>query len=145
LMQLFINHLKSPNALGILNIVSPTGRCGWPLLSGYAASQAALWSLTEVIARELSHSDTLTVTTYVAPPMHSRMQKRLGRAALRYLKLSGDFPYKQAAEVANEAWEMFTKKKTLYVNSFNRRSLWLNAFIPNIINQRIKKIWKAYK
>jgi cysteine desulfurase/selenocysteine lyase len=98
LMQLFLTDLKAKKALGLLNIVSATGRCGWPLLSGYAASQAALWSMSEVLARELSNQNEIVATTYVAPPMHSRMQKRLGRAALRYFKLSGEFPYEQAKE-----------------------------------------------
>ncbi|MCX7091527.1 MAG: aminotransferase class V-fold PLP-dependent enzyme [Legionellales bacterium] len=143
LMQLFVTRLHAPQALGILNIVSPTGRCGWPLLSGYAASQAALWSFTEVLARELSHPSEMTVTTYVAPPMHSSMQKRLGRIALRYFKLSGEFPYKQAQEIAKHAWDVFRNKETLHIHLFNRWTLRLNAWIPAFLNKRIRKIWKS--
>jgi cysteine desulfurase/selenocysteine lyase len=142
LMQLFLTDLKAKKALGLLNIVSATGRCGWPLLSGYAASQAALWSMSEVLARELSNQNEIVATTYVAPPMHSRMQKRLGRAALRYFKLSGEFPYEQAKVVANEAWQIFENKKTTYISRHNRLTLWINALMPRLINTRIKKIWK---
>ncbi len=143
LIQLFVTRLHAPQALGILNIVSATGRCGWPLLSGYAASQAALWSFTEVLARELNHPIDMTVTTYVAPPMHSPMQKRLGRTALRYFKLSGDFPYQQAQDVACQAWRVFLRKETLQIHSFNRWVLRINAWLPAFLNRRIRKIWKT--
>ena len=75
--------------------------------------------------------------------MHSRLQKKLGRIALRYFKLSGDFPYYQAKVVAQEAWDIFTKKKTLHINRYNRWTLWLNAFRPELINKRIRERWKA--
>ena len=142
LMQLFVTELKAENALGILNIVSASGRCGWPLLSGYAASHAALWSLGEVLSRELSHDNKIIITTYVAPPMHSRMQKRLGRVALRYFKFHGDFPYQQAAHVAREAWKIFNEKKSLYVNRHNRLTLFINALFPSLVNRKIQKMWK---
>ena len=143
LMQLFLSTLRAPKALGILNIVSATGRCGWPLLSGYAASQAAIWSMTEVLAREFCHDPEFTVTTYVAPPLHSPMQKRLGRIALRYFKLSGDFPYKQAQQVAGDAWRVFTKKETQYIHPYHRWILRFNAWIPKIIDRQIKKRWRV--
>lgn len=140
LMQAFLTQLQAPQALGILNIVAATGRCGWPLLSGYAASQAALWSLSEVLARELCHHPHLAVTTYVAPPMHSPLQKRLGRIALRYFKLKGDFPYAQSTQVVQEAWQAFEKKTPLYVAKYHRVVLWLNTLFPSIIWKRIKKL-----
>ncbi len=142
LMQLFLSILRAPKALGILNIVSATGRCGWPLLSGYAASQAALWSMSEVLAREYSHDQDIVVTTYVAPPMHSPMQKRLGRIALRYFKLSGEFPYEQAKQTAQAAWRVFERKETQYVHRYHRWILRTNAWIPTFIDRQIKKRWR---
>ncbi len=140
LMQLFLTHLATANPLGILTIASPSGRCGFPLFSGYAASNAALWSLGEVLAREIQND--VAITTYIAPPLHSRMQKRIGRIALRYFKMSGVFPYKQAHELADDAWNAFINKKNVVVSTYNRLSLWINAVFPNVINKRIKKIWK---
>ena len=142
LMQVFLSTLRAPKAMGILNIVSATGRCGWPLLSGYAASQAALWSMTEILAREYCHDPEMTVTTYVAPPMHSPMQKRLGRVALRYFKLSGEFPYEQAQLIAKDAWQVFEKKGTQYIHRYHRWILRLNAWFPKMIERQIKKRWR---
>ncbi|HVV67614.1 MAG TPA: aminotransferase class V-fold PLP-dependent enzyme [Gammaproteobacteria bacterium] len=140
LMQLFINELAAENSWGILNIVSPTGRCGYPLLSAYAATNAALWTLTEAIARE---EEKVPVMLFVAPAMHSRMQKRIGRVLLRYFKLSGTFDYAQPLAVAREILKILPKGKPLVISKKNRKMLLLNAICPGLINRRIRKIWKA--
>lgn len=142
LIRAFIKDLRSSNAQGILNIVSPTGRIGYPLLSGYSASNAALWNLSESLSIELNDSD-LTVTTYVAPAMHSRMQKRIGRVALRYFKTDGNFPFAHPKHIAQEAWQAFQAKKDLLINKDNRWRILLNALFPSMIKKRIKKIWKS--
>lgn len=142
LMKLFLTRLATPNAMGILTIVSASGRCGFPLFSGYAASNAALWSMGEVLARELSSDNRCIITTYVAPPIHSRMQKRIGRNLLRYFKLSGTFPYKHDYELVDEAWDSFKKRKSIFISKSNRLMLWLNTLFPKIIERRIKRVWK---
>jgi len=48
LMRSFMRGLASENSMGVLNVVSSTGRCGSPLLADYSASNAALWTLSEV-------------------------------------------------------------------------------------------------
>ena len=45
LMQLFITTIKAEGALGILNIVSATGRCGSLYCLAMRLASAALWSL----------------------------------------------------------------------------------------------------
>ena len=140
-IKAFINELKTPQAEGILNIVSANGRISYPLLSGYAASNAALWSLGEALSVELNSQD-LNVTTYVAPAMHSKMQKRLGRVALRYFKMDGNFPFDYPKRVAHEAWCAFKDKKDLLVSKDNRWRLWINALFPGVIKKRIRGVWK---
>lgn len=141
LIKIFITQLKTPQAEGILNIVSANGRISYPLLSGYAASNAALWSLSEALSVELN-SQGLNVTTYVAPAMHSKMQKRLGRVALRYFKMDGNFPFDYPKRVAHEAWCAFKDKKDLFISKDNRWRLWLNAIFPGVIKKRIRNAWK---
>ena len=86
LTHAFLTDLKHPEAIGVLNIVSSTGRCGNPLLAAYGASNGALWTLGESLSREWA-GQNLTFTTFVAPAMHSPMQKRMGRVALRYFRI----------------------------------------------------------
>lgn len=141
LIKAFLNDLKSPNAQGILNILSVTGRISYPLLSAYGASNAALWTLGEALALELSQ-ENLTVTTYIAPAMHSKMQKRLGRVALRYFKTDGNFPFDYPKRVAKEAWQAFMDKNDLFISKANRLRLFTNMIFPKVIKKRIRILWK---
>ncbi|MBT9588311.1 aminotransferase class V-fold PLP-dependent enzyme [bacterium] len=141
LMHLFLRELKSPDALGILNIVSSTGRCGTPLLSVYSATHGALWALGESLAREWQDRG-LCVTTYVAPPMHSPMQKRMGRVSLRFFKMSGSFDYEVVEWVAGEALRAFFKGRTLKISKLSKAKLFLNQLLPGVIDRKVKKVWR---
>ena len=141
LTKAFVTTLKSSDAKGILNIVPTAARCGFPLLSGYGGSMGAWWTMSESLDREL-RKDGLWVTTYVAPAMHSRIQKQLGRVSLRYFKLSGIFDYAHAQNVAKEALDAFFNKKATVISKSNRLNLFLNLWWPNIITRKIVKIWR---
>ncbi len=140
--QAFLNDLRAPDAIGILHIVSSTGRIGYPLLSGYGASQGALWTLSETLGREVAPQD-LSVTTFVAPSMHSRMQKRMGRVALRYFKMGGGFNYDHAEDVAEQAVAAFLARRSLVVARANRFKLLLNALFPGLISRGISRVWRV--
>ncbi len=139
-MQNFISNLCSEDAIGILNIVSPSGRCGYPLLGGYAATHAALWTFSESLNREL-FKEKLHVTTYVAAPIHSRMQKRIGRTLLRYFQMKGKFNYDHAEEVARLAVDAFFARKEVVMSLKNRIRLILNALAPRFLTRKISKFW----
>jgi len=141
LMHLFLRELRSLDALGILNIVSSTGRCGTPLLSVYSATHGALWALGESLAREWQDRG-LCVTTYVAPPMHSPMQKRMGRVSLRFFKRSGSCDYEVVESVAGEARRAFLKGRTLKVSKLSKAKLFLNQLLPAVIDRKVKKVWR---
>jgi selenocysteine lyase/cysteine desulfurase/short-subunit dehydrogenase len=141
LMHLFLKSLKSEKALGILNIVSSTGRCGSPLLATYSASHAAIWTFSETLSREWADTG-LTITTYVAPAMHSPLQKRLGRVALRYFKMSGTFDYEVPDKVAAEAVDCLFKKKSYYLSPASRVKILMNSWIPELVSSKIKKAWR---
>lgn len=141
LMHLFLRHLKAPEALGILNIVSSTGRCGSPLLSVYSATHGALWALGESLAREWQDRG-IGVTTYVAPAMHSPMQKRMGRVSLRFFKMSGAFDYEVGESVAREALRAFFKKRPLKISKLSKAKVFLNQLLPGVIDNKVKKLWR---
>ncbi len=141
LMRAFARELKSENPIGILNIVSSSGRCGYPLLSGYGASSGALWTLSEALAREVQ-GEGFHVTTFVAPAMHSRMQKKIGRVALRYFKMGGVFDYAHPDQVAERALEAFFAGKSLLIDPGNRLKTVVNALLPGIISGKIGRVWR---
>ncbi len=141
-MQQFVSKLASKEALGILNIVSPTGRCGYPLMGGYGATHAALWTIGESLSRELC-KDSLHVTTYVSSPIHSRMQKEIGRNALRYFKMRGSYNFKHAEEVAREAVDAFLGKKEKVISRKNRFQLTINTLFPSFMTRKISKLWRT--
>lgn len=141
LMQQFITHLSTPEATGILNIVSASGRCGYPLLGGYGASNAALWTASETLDRELRQKK-LSVTTFVCPSLHSRMQKRIGRSLLRYFKMGKEgFNYAHPEEVARKAVDAFLSSKRLVIGKKSKLLTVLNAFSPKRVSRKIEKLW----
>jgi selenocysteine lyase/cysteine desulfurase/short-subunit dehydrogenase len=141
LMYLFLNHLKSPNALGVLNFVSSTGRCGSPILSAYSASQAALWTLTESLSREYADKN-LVFTTFVSPALHSPMQKRIGRIAIRYFRVTGSFDYSTPEYIVPKALSYFLKRRSYFLSPLNRTKILLNSIWPEKISSMIKKVWR---
>ncbi len=140
-MQQFILNLCSKDGIGILNIISPAGRCGFPLLSGYGASHGALWTLSESLNRELS-KEKLHVTTFVSSPFHSRMQKKIGRTFLRYFKSQGKFDYDHAEEVARYAVDAFLSKKEVVMSLKTRFRIMINAIFPRFITGKMKASWR---
>jgi len=141
LIHLFLNKLKSPDAHGLMNIVSSTGRCGSPLLSNYGSTHAALWTLGETLSREWADTD-LAITTFVAPAMHSPLQKLMGRTALRYFRISGGFDYEDPDKVANQALSAFWNAETVHIGKPSRLKLWTNALFPKLISKKTRKVWK---
>ncbi len=141
LMHLFLNRLRAQHAHGIMNVISSTGRCGSPLLANYGASHAALWTLGETLGREWADTD-LSVTTFVAPAMHSPLQKLMGRTALRYFKLSGGFTYEEPDAVAHQALDAFWTGKAVHIASSSRLKLWTNALLPRMVNKKIRRMWR---
>lgn len=141
LMYIFINKLRTPDALGILTIVSSTGRCGSPVISAYSSSQAALWTLSESLSREYSDQN-LTFTTFVSPALHSPFQKTVGRIALRYFRASGKFDYDTPENIAILAADCFLGKKSFYLSPLSRAKILLNAIWPEKMNQMILKLWR---
>ncbi|MBF5058600.1 aminotransferase class V-fold PLP-dependent enzyme [Candidatus Neptunochlamydia vexilliferae] len=129
---------SQPGPLGVLNIVSPLGQGGYPLLGGYGSTYAALEILTQALERE---KKDLHVTTYFSSPMHSPMQKDIGRAALRYFKMEGTFNYRHAEEVAREAVDAFLAKKRRVMSFKNRLQFFLNRFAPKFVTRKIEKVW----
>ncbi|MBS2040772.1 aminotransferase class V-fold PLP-dependent enzyme [bacterium] len=141
LMHLFLRTLRHPDPLGVLNIVSSTGRCGTPLLSVYAAAHGAMWTLGESLAREWNDRG-VTITTYVAPAMHSPMQKRMGRVSLRFFKMSGSFDYEVVDRVAREALRALFKKRSLKISKLSKAKLFLNQLLPGVIDEKVRKVWR---
>lgn len=142
LARSFVSKLKSNDALGVLNFVSSTGRCGSPLLSVYAASNGALWSLGESLSREYADKK-LRFTTFVAPAMHSPMQKRMGRISLRFFKIYGEFNYEVAENIAQEAFHaFFISKKTTHLSKLSRLKIFINAIFPDWIDKKVKGVWR---
>ncbi|NGX52866.1 MAG: Cysteine desulfurase SufS [Candidatus Anoxychlamydiales bacterium] len=140
-MRQFMQTLKSDKAIGILNIISPSGRFSLPLLGPYGATHAALWTLGESLQYELT-KESQHVTTFVSPPMHSPMQKTIGRQLLRYFSLSGKFNYSHAEAIAKQAVDAFLAKKSLVLTLKMRIMLLLNLFFPQWIKSKIRKKWK---
>lgn len=141
LMHLFLTKLRHPQPLGVLNIVSSSGRCGTPLLSVYAATHGAMWTLGESLAREWSDRG-VSITTYVAPAMHSPMQKRMGRVSLRFFKMSGAFDYEVVDRVAREALRALFKKRSLKISKLSKAKVFLNQLLPSVIDEKVRKIWR---
>lgn len=142
LMHLFLRKLRHPRPLGILNVVSSTGRCGTPLLSVYAATHGAMWTLGESLAREWADRG-VAITTYVAPAMHSPMQKRMGRVSLRFFKMSGAFDYEVVDRVAREALRALFKKRSLKISKLSKAKVFLNQLLPSVIDEKVRKVWRS--
>jgi selenocysteine lyase/cysteine desulfurase/short-subunit dehydrogenase len=144
LMRVFLNELidtsEENKALGILNIVSSTGRCGSPLLASYGAANAALWTLSESLGRELEGK--IPVTTFVAPAMHSPLQKRMGRVALRHFKVGKTFDYEVIEDVAAEALKTFLQRKTVHLSGPTRMKTFINVLWPELVQRKIAQAWR---
>lgn len=125
---------------GILNVVSSSGRCGYPLLSIYGAAHASLWTLSESIEREVGTQ--ISIKTFVADSMHSPLQKLMGRSALRYYRIDkGNFDYLITEDVALDIIRMFFSDRTFHVSRSNYFKLILNAILPSFFTQQIRKVW----
>jgi selenocysteine lyase/cysteine desulfurase/short-subunit dehydrogenase len=140
LMRSFMRELASEKCLGVLNVVSSTGRCGSPLLADYSASNAALWTLSESVARE-RNSNQPKIMTFVAPAMHSPMQKRIGRVVLRYFKAEGGFDYETATIVAGQVVKCFVEGQEFFISKLSRAKIFTNAIFSEYISKRIRKQW----
>lgn len=140
-MKQFIQVLKSDKAIGILNIVSPSGRLSYPLLGGYGACHAALWTLGESLQHELI-KESQHVTTFVSPPMHSSMQKVIGRQLLRYFSMNGKFNYSHSEEIARQAVDAFLARKSLVISLKMRAMMFVNSLFPSWLKRKITKSWK---
>lgn len=141
LMNFYIQNQSDSDQFGVLNVVSSSGRCGYPLLSAYASAHAALWTLTESIQREFGNQ--IPVQVYVADSMHSPLQKLMGRHALRYYRIGNSgFDYQITEDVACEVIHSFLAKKTqINVSKSNYLKILINAFSPQFFRQQILKVW----
>jgi short-subunit dehydrogenase len=140
-IRAFLQDIRAERAIGVLNVVSSTGRVGSPILSGYAASNSALWTLSESIDRELLDQD-ISVTTYVASAMHSRMQKRIGRVALRYFGTGGEFDYEHADVTAQRSVDALLARKHFVIGGRNRMKVLVNDLFPGFVNRKIASLWR---
>jgi selenocysteine lyase/cysteine desulfurase/short-subunit dehydrogenase len=140
LMQEFLRECKVEKPLGILNVLSSSGRCGYPLLSTYASAHGALWTLSESLQRE--EYQHIPVMNYVAQSQHSPLQKLMGRISLRYYKVGKSFDFALAEEVAQEVVEQFLSGKTLVADRNLQIKLWTNAVAPGFFTRQIAKAWK---
>ncbi len=139
IFHFFISKLaqkKSQGGLGILNILSSSGRCGYPLLSMYGATHGGLWTLGESLSRERVFTD-VPVTNYIAPSMHSPMQKRMGRLSLRYFWAQGGFDYEFVENVADEALKAYLNGYTIKLSAPNRIKIFVNSFWPEMMEKKI--------
>lgn len=140
LMQYYIKYWQSKNPLGVLNVLSSSGRCGYPLLSTYASAHAALWTLTESLQRE--QAGHIPFMTFIAPSQHSPMQKLMGRPSLRYYQVGKSFDFEIPEEVAIDVVEQFVSGKPRHVDSSLQLKLWVNALLPDFFGQQIAKSWR---
>ncbi|MDX8431127.1 MAG: aminotransferase class V-fold PLP-dependent enzyme [Candidatus Algichlamydia australiensis] len=139
LMQFYSSRFDSENPIGILNVISGTGRVGYPLFGGFGASSGALWTLSESLEREWKRKN-IPVTTFISPPMHSPMQKTLGRVMLRYFPMkSKGFDYAHAEEIARDAVEALFLGKGVVDKRKSRFTDLMNSLFPNYISNKIKK------
>ena len=140
LMQNYIKHWQSPNPLGVLNVLSSSGRCGYPLLSTYASAHAALWTLTESLQRE--QAGHIPFMTFIAPSQHSPMQKLMGRPSLRYYQVGKSFDFEIPEDVAFDVVEQFTSGKPRHADFNLQLKLWINALLPDFFGRQIAKSWR---
>lgn len=142
LMRVFINNLVKEDGIGLINIIASSGRCGYPILSHFASSQGALWTLTESYNRELCDTK-FSAKIYIAPPMHSKLQKKIGRVALRFFETSGAFDYAHVDIVAKDIVTFFLKnEKNIWMSLRNKIQLCLNLVWPQFIDRKILHVWK---
>jgi cysteine desulfurase/selenocysteine lyase len=139
LMQIFLKHWKTPDTHGILNVLSSSGRCGYPLLSTYASAHAALWTLTESIQRESGHEVPCMVS--IVPSQHSPLQKLTGRNSLRYYKVGKSFDYALTQDVAKNVVSQFLNGEKRWVDSSVKTKLWVNSLAPGFFDSQIAKFW----
>ena len=100
-----------------------------------------MWTLGESLAREWKDRG-ITVTTYVAPPLHSPMQKRMGRTSLRFFKMKGTFDYEVPESAAAEAMDSFFAKKSLKISKLSQTKIFVNQLLPQLIDSKIAKVWR---
>lgn len=141
-MNFFINNLLAKDGIGITNIISTSGRCGYPILSSYGSTQAALWTLTESLNRELLHT-SYQAKVYVASAMHTKIQKKIGRTALRFFKSDGVFDYDHADITSKDIVEfVLNNQKSIKIERKNYIQVLINALYPSFIDSKIKKLWR---
>ncbi|HWU43169.1 MAG TPA: aminotransferase class V-fold PLP-dependent enzyme [Bdellovibrio sp.] len=141
LIQTFLREWKSEHPRGVLNVLSSSGRCGYPLLSSYAASHAALWTLTESLQREKSGKVPFMI--FIAQSQHSPLQKDMGRTSLRYYQVGKSFDYSIPEEVAVDLVEQFMEAKPQHADFDLQLKLWINALSPNFFGGQIAKAWRG--
>ncbi|MDG0817124.1 aminotransferase class V-fold PLP-dependent enzyme [Bdellovibrio svalbardensis] len=140
LIQTYLKEWKSNSPLGVLNILSSSGRCGYPLLSTYASSHAALWTLTESLQRE--QAEHVPFMTYVAQSQHSPLQKDMGRTSLRYYQIGKSFDYAIPEDVAIDVVNQFFEGESHKADFNLKLKLWINAIAPDFFSKQIAKAWR---
>lgn len=139
--QIYLTHKASKDNLGILNVVSSSGRVGYPLLSSYAAAHASLWTFSESLEREIGTE--IPVKVFVAPSQHSPLQKQMGRPSLRYYQVgSAGFDYALTEDVAEDATEHFLNGNGTLVDPSLKIKLWVNSFFPEFFTKQVRKSWR---
>jgi|GEM_PF-555983 len=139
LIQEFLKTWKSEKPWGVLNVLSSSGRCGYPLLSTYAAAHGALWALSESLQREEA---LVPMMNFVAQSQHSPLQKLMGRTSLRYYQIGTSFNYSISEDVADDLVEQFFAGSALKADFNLQWKLWLNSFSPEFFAKQIAKVWR---
>ncbi|HEX7674263.1 MAG TPA: aminotransferase class V-fold PLP-dependent enzyme [Bdellovibrio sp.] len=140
LIQTYLKEWKSEKPLGVLSVLSSSGRCGYPLLSTYASSHAALWTLMESLQRE--QNGQVPFMTYIAQSQHSPLQKDMGRTSLRYYQIGKSFDYAIPEDVAIEVVNQFFEGKANKAEFNLQLKLWINALAPDFFTKQIAKAWR---
>ncbi|QDK36478.1 aminotransferase class V-fold PLP-dependent enzyme [Bdellovibrio sp. NC01] len=140
LMQNFLKEWKSKKPLGVLNVLSSSGRVGYPLLSTYASSHAALWTLTESLQREVAGEVPFMV--YIAQSQHSPLQKDMGRTSLRYYQIGKSFDYAIPEDVALDVVNQFYSGKSKQAEFGLQMKVWINAVAPDFFSKQVAKAWR---
>ncbi len=140
LIQTYLKEWRNASSHGVLNILSSSGRCGYPLLSTYASSHAALWTLTESLQRE--QANHVPFMTYIAQSQHSPLQKDMGRTSLRYYQIGKSFDYAIPEDVALDVISQFFEGKSHKADFNLKLKLWINALAPDFFSKQVAKAWR---
>lgn len=129
---------RAPTKGHLLAILQVTSKLPLPYLANFLTTQSAVW--TYLLSSSLQWEKLFSTSIFINGPIHSKLQKRMGRRLLRFFQVSQEFDhYDHAHEVAKKAIDSMECSIPLVASFKQRVLLTISTLWPNWWQRKIRK------